>query len=186
MNIHKHLLLAALITLLGIGGLGVGLMYAFHREALTAFLSISGQDLGRQMAIGLAYAAISLFILLLVLRQPFLEPTRRFFASLISKYAVTTPVIVLLSLCAGIGEELLFRGAIQPWLGIWLTAFVFILLHGYLDPRNRPLAVYGMILMVVSAGFGYLAQQFGIISAMTAHAIIDIGLLWYLKQTAGN
>jgi len=32
-------------------------------------------------------------------------------------------------LCAGIGEELLFRGAIQPLLGIWWTGLLFALAH---------------------------------------------------------
>lgn len=35
----------------------------------------------------------------------------------------------LLGLTAGIGEELLFRGAIQPRFGIFLTAVLFALLH---------------------------------------------------------
>lgn len=184
MTIHRHLLLAALITLLGIGGLGVGLMYWFHRVDLEALATTKWPEIGLQLAFGMGFAAISLVVLLGVLRRRFLEPTNHFFASLIRKYQVTTPIIVLLSVCAGIGEELLFRGAIQPWLGIWLTAFVFILLHGYLDPRNRPLAVYGMILWVVSAGFGYLAQMWGLYAAMTAHTVIDIGLLMHLKKVA--
>jgi membrane protease YdiL (CAAX protease family) len=36
---------------------------------------------------------------------------------------------IILGLCAGIGEEVLFRGAIQPKYGIVATAVVFAVLH---------------------------------------------------------
>ena len=37
--------------------------------------------------------------------------------------------IALLALSSGIGEEVFFRGAIQPSLGFWLTSIAFGLLH---------------------------------------------------------
>src|SRR5262245_60580653 len=37
--------------------------------------------------------------------------------------------IVILALASSIGEELLFRGALLPWLGLWWQAVVFALLH---------------------------------------------------------
>ncbi|MBK7566807.1 MAG: CPBP family intramembrane metalloprotease [Bacteroidetes bacterium] len=46
--------------------------------------------------------------------------------------------MLFLSFCAGVGEELLFRGAIQPWLGIWLTALLFIF-YTDLNPKDKPL-----------------------------------------------
>jgi uncharacterized protein len=43
---------------------------------------------------------------------------------------VTNPFIALvLAFSAGIGEEILFRGAIQPRLGIWFTALLFAVAH---------------------------------------------------------
>ncbi|MCB0405495.1 MAG: CPBP family intramembrane metalloprotease [Bdellovibrionales bacterium] len=37
--------------------------------------------------------------------------------------------LALLSLSAGVGEEILFRGVAQPYLGVWVTGLVFGLLH---------------------------------------------------------
>src|SRR5262245_53130489 len=37
--------------------------------------------------------------------------------------------IVILAMASSIGEEMLFRGALLPWLGLWLQALVFALLH---------------------------------------------------------
>jgi uncharacterized protein len=43
---------------------------------------------------------------------------------------VTNPLTaVILAFSAGIGEEILFRGAIQPRLGIWITSFLFAIAH---------------------------------------------------------
>lgn len=43
---------------------------------------------------------------------------------------VTNPLIaVILAFSAGIGEEILFRGAIQPRLGLWVTALLFAVAH---------------------------------------------------------
>ncbi len=39
-----------------------------------------------------------------------------------------------LALISAVGEELLFRGAIQPFLGLWFTSILFGLLH--LDPEE--------------------------------------------------
>ncbi len=39
-----------------------------------------------------------------------------------------------LALISAVGEELLFRGAIQPFLGVWFTSILFGFLH--LDPEE--------------------------------------------------
>ena len=43
-------------------------------------------------------------------------------------------IFALASLSA-LGEEFLFRGAIQPFLGVWVTSVVFALLHT--DPEGK-------------------------------------------------
>ena len=43
--------------------------------------------------------------------------------------------IVVLALLSSCGEELLFRGAIQPFLGVWFTAAIFAIMH--IDPDGR-------------------------------------------------
>jgi membrane protease YdiL (CAAX protease family) len=54
-----------------------------------------------------------------------------------------------LALISSFGEELLFRGAIQPFLGLWFTSLVFGLLH--LDPEGGVSAwtVWAMLAGVV-------------------------------------
>jgi uncharacterized protein len=67
---------------------------------------------------------------------------------------LTRREIVILALGSSIGEELLFRGALMPWLGPWWQAVVFALLH--VGPGRRFLP-WTALALVLGAGFGWLA-----------------------------
>jgi membrane protease YdiL (CAAX protease family) len=62
--------------------------------------------------------------------------------------------IVILALASSIGEELLFRGALLPWLGVWVQAIVFALLH--VGPGRRFLP-WTLSALVLGIAFGWLA-----------------------------
>lgn len=111
-----------------------------------------------------------------------LKEVRRFFIKFLKPFQFRFIDIIFISFCAGIGEELLFRASIQPLLGIWITAILFVLLHGYLSIRDWHLTIYGIFMVFVAAGLGYLFRFPGIYSAIVAHAIIDIGLLWVITH----
>jgi membrane protease YdiL (CAAX protease family) len=61
--------------------------------------------------------------------------------------------IIILALASSIGEEMLFRGALLPWLGVWWQALVFALLHVGPGKRFLPWTVSALVL---GAGFGWL------------------------------
>ncbi|GAA5522345.1 CPBP family intramembrane metalloprotease [Aliifodinibius salicampi] len=82
-----------------------------------------------------------------------------------------------LSFFAGAGEELLFRGAIQPLLGIWVTSVIFVGLHGYFKFKSPGHIIFGGIMFGLSAGLGYLFEYAGLIAAMSAHATYDVIML---------
>ncbi len=83
---------------------------------------------------------------------------------------VTNPLVaLLLALGSGIGEEVFFRGALQPRFGIVLTALVFPFLH----------AQYGFTwillgLFLIGIIFGLLAKRYGTTSAIIAHALYNL------------
>jgi uncharacterized protein len=62
--------------------------------------------------------------------------------------------IVILALASSIGEELLFRGALLPWLGPWWQAVVFALLH--VGPGRRFLP-WTLSAFALGVAFGWLA-----------------------------
>lgn len=52
--------------------------------------------------------------------------------------------IAVLAVSSAVGEEILFRGALQPLLGFWITALLFGLLHGGSSRRFRLWTVFAM------------------------------------------
>lgn len=87
--------------------------------------------------------------------------------------------LLLVSAGAGWGEELLFRGAIQPMLGIWATAALFALAHGLLTRLSWGRVLYTAVLFFAGVGLGYLAEWAGLWAAIAAHGVYDfVVLLW--------
>lgn len=86
---------------------------------------------------------------------------------------VTTPFVALvLALSSGIGEEVLFRGAIQPRLGMVLSAVLFTFLH----------AQYGFTwvllgLFLIGMIFGWLAKRYGTMAAVVAHVVYNLAVV---------
>lgn len=89
----------------------------------------------------------------------------------------TLPGILTIGLAAAIGEETIFRGALQPRFGLWLTTLLFALVHG-----NYGLSLSTLIVFVVGLGFGLLRRHHNTTTAMIAHATYNttIGLLGLL------
>jgi uncharacterized protein len=90
-----------------------------------------------------------------------------------------------IALAAGVGEELLFRGALQPLLGIWLTSVLFVLVHirGYqFNTINRRVLIQALCLFAISVVFGYIARYAGLITAMLVHAAVDIVGLYAIRR----
>ncbi len=170
-----------LLTILGFSFIGGCIVVFFHEQT---FLSIFEAKLSvaKQLTYGLAYGIASALLALLIITRPFFKTDLSFFSEIVKIAGLTWYDILFFSLSAGVGEEILFRAAIQPWLGIWMTAILFVGLHGYLNPNNWRMSVYGFFMVIVSAGFGYLFVEVGLLSAMAAHFIIDVVLFFYLKN----
>jgi uncharacterized protein len=76
---------------------------------------------------------------------------------------------LLIGVSAGVGEEIFFRGAIQPRFGIIFTAAVFALIHTQYGASFVTLGAFGIGLL-----WGYQRQRWGTTSAILTHAVYDI------------
>ncbi|MCR6110620.1 CPBP family intramembrane metalloprotease [Bacillus sp. A301a_S52] len=78
--------------------------------------------------------------------------------------------IVVLSAIVAISEEVLFRGVIQTYAGLWVASILFTLIHfRYL--ANRFLFIFTILL---SVSLGVLFELTGnLLTAIVAHFIID-------------
>ncbi len=81
----------------------------------------------------------------------------------------TVPGALLLGISAGVGEEAIFRGAVQPRLGIVLTAIAFALLHGGQYGLN--FSIVGLFLVAIVLGI--TRQRCNTTAAMIAHAAFN-------------
>ncbi len=95
---------------------------------------------------------------------------------------LTQREILVLALASSIGEELFFRGALQPWLGIWPQAVLFALLH--IGPGMRFLP-WTASALVLGATFGLLYRGTGDLGApIVAHFTINYLNLHFIARTA--
>lgn len=95
------------------------------------------------------------------------------------------PLWIVLS--AGFGEELLFRGALQPLLGLWFTSILFVLVHARayrFNTFSKRVLVQAFGLLVVSVALGLLAEYAGLVTAMIVHAAIDVVGLYTIRRVS--
>lgn len=119
---------------------------------------------------------------------PFFENTLVEYEKMMANFKINTWQAFFLSICAGVGEEILFRGAIQPILGIWLTAIIFVGSHHYL--YNEKLNKYNTIPFVVMVSFllglgvllGWIAEEFTLWHAIAIHFSYDLVQFMYIRE----
>ena len=78
---------------------------------------------------------------------------------------------VLLALASGVGEEMLFRGALQPSVGIVWASLIFGACHFL--PR-RELMLWSFYAVVMGFAFGWLYEWTGqLIAPIAAHSLVN-------------
>ena len=178
---RNTLLRLAIFTLVGFGAAGL-ILDTFWGGNRIHLLVWGRQNLAYQLLIGGIYGWVSAWLGWRLIKTKWLRPQRIFFTRLIRPLQLSSIDIVLISLCAGIGEEMLFRGALQYFFGVWPVAIIFVAIHGYLNPFSWRLSLYGLFMTVVIAGLGYMTESYGLVTAMAGHTLIDIYLLRVLSK----
>jgi membrane protease YdiL (CAAX protease family) len=115
---------------------------------------------------------------------PFFEKALSKYKNLLSQFKITGFHVVFLSICAGFGEEIFFRGAVQPLLGIVVTAIFFVAIHGYYSIKNSKVNVFAILLTGFIILLGWGAKEFTIWHAIAGHFSYDLVLLAYHRKTA--
>ncbi len=83
--------------------------------------------------------------------------------------------LFFISACAGLAEELLFRGAIQVKFGIIVASIIFGLLH-FVTPA------YCIIATIMGFYLGFLFQYYdSLLIPIQLHFVYDLGALIYLR-----
>jgi membrane protease YdiL (CAAX protease family) len=90
--------------------------------------------------------------------------------------------ILTLGIAAGLGEESLFRGALQPRFGLFLTALLFSLLHS-----TYGLTLSTLFVFLVGLALGLIRTRANTSTTMIVHAIYNmtLGVIAYLGVMQG-
>lgn len=94
---------------------------------------------------------------------------------------LSTREILILALASSIGEELLFRGALLPWIGLWPQAIIFALLHVGPGARFLPWTASALVMGVVLGLMYQLTGDLG--GPIIAHFTINFVNLRFIART---
>ncbi len=172
-----------------------GLIMALYGGlALTAILISAGRDdvdiyriagtstttrLLLSPLIGLAVGAAVIVLSRLAHRYAWGRQLHRDFRHLLGP--LTTREIFILALASSVGEELLFRGALQPWIGLLPQAIIFAALHVGPGTRYLPWTVSALVMGVV---FGFMYRLTGDLGGpIVAHFTINFINLRFIART---
>lgn len=82
------------------------------------------------------------------------------------------PAAFLVALFSSFGEEIAFRGALQPVAGLWPTAVLFALTH--VQYQFTPAL---LIILAVGVVLGWTRQHYGTAAAIATHFLYNFSLL---------
>lgn len=88
--------------------------------------------------------------------------------------------IAILALASAVGEEVFFRGALMPWIGLVPQAILFGLLHVGPSKRFVPWTAWALVMGLVFGGLVELTGDLG--GAIAAHFTINFINLHFIAR----
>ncbi len=182
---NKKIIALGLFTIIGFPLAAFVINYCFSSESFWDIF-ISKKGILYELLIGLIYGVFAGLIAWRIIKLKILQTVRDKYQDIIGSLRMNIGTIIIVSICAGVGEEILFRGILQSYFGIWITAVGFVAIHGYLNPLDWRISFYGTYMTLAIVVIGYLHQLYGLTSAMLAHTMIDIVLFIKLTREYPN
>jgi len=159
--------------------LAIGIGHA-RGHANVFFVGNDTRGVPLSAAIGLAFGVVAVFATRLATSSwQWARVLHQEFHALV--HQITLRDVVLLALASSVAEEALFRGALQPIIGVGPQAVLFAALH--FRPRAR---FYPWTLMSLAIGllFGWVTQWRGDLAApIVAHFTVNALNLAYISRT---
>ncbi|MFK8038416.1 MAG: CPBP family glutamic-type intramembrane protease [Crocinitomicaceae bacterium] len=177
---YRPLWLMSLVTLFGFPLLAWPLMW-YQDISWSSIFHLSKKVwfyLPLSLSLGIFFGLIMIYLTELQFFDKALSSIR----NRLKNIKLTTFFVVTLSICAGVGEEIFFRAALQPLLGVWLTSLIFVSIHGYFSLKNSWLNLFGLLLFLFIVFIGWLAKEYSLWIAILAHFSYDLVLLFYYKK----
>ncbi len=162
--------------------ISLSVAFFYRHESILNFLT-SGGSKGKQVISGFLIGLgidLALYFILRVKRSEIialshLKPLTK------SSY----PSLLFTGMIAGIGEELLFRGTLQSFVGLWITSIIFMFAHAQfwaVPPISKGKIIFAIFAFSCGVLLGYVYITFGLLCAIIIHAMIDSFAFVYLKS----
>jgi hypothetical protein len=144
-------------------------------------IALKGKPILQQVGWGIALAlAFGTPMWSAVLFIPGLVSLRGQLIELFSRVDLSGLNPLWLAALAGVGEETLFRGALQPIVGIWWASLIFVVLHFRtyrFGSMTWQKAIFAAGVFLASIFLGYIFSIIGLVAAIVAHITLDaVGL----------
>lgn len=169
-----EMLFSGLLTYLLVALLGVGLFIRRDGQQTLQRLALNSIH-PRQLLIGAAMGFVAFCIVygleiawsMVVSPEKFAEQSAAA-EQLFLAFSGSLVAGLLLALTSAIGEEILFRGALQPIFGMFWTSIFFALLHTQYTLTPASLLIFG-----VSLVFGWLRMRYNTTASIAAHFVYN-------------
>jgi membrane protease YdiL (CAAX protease family) len=163
----------AIIVTLAFLGVGVGIRRTW-RQTLARLglrrIGIIELILVGSATLGMVFVSIIMGGVIMLLFPDSLADVESFNQGLLLTFGTPLGAIAL-GLFSGIGEEILYRGALQPAFGLVVTSLIFALHHSqYVNPGLLVIFVIGLLL-------GLIRRYWGTTPAIVVHALYNAVLL---------
>lgn len=179
---HKALWLMGVLTLIGFPLIAWPLLW-FQDIGWTALFHFNIIQIGTllgMLSLGLFFGLFMIFLT----EIPSFEKSLQHIRDRLAHLELNTFFVIFLSVATGIGEEVFFRGALQPFLGIYITSIIFVAIHGYFSFKNWTINIFGLLLFIFICFLGWMAENYSLWHAIVAHFSYDLVLLFYYKKMA--
>lgn len=128
------------------------------------------ESLVRWAAVGALFALAVVILSQLVMRFEFARYLADTFRTVLGE--LTWREAFILALLSGVAEELLFRGALQPDLGLGLTSLLFMFMHW---PMNARLIPWTLSAGLMGLAFGWGFERSGhVLGPVVAHFLVNL------------
>lgn len=134
------------------------------------------------IVVGMLYAVFALA----VMQSSVFDPLPNRVETLVKNMNLSIWDCIFLSICAGVGEELLFRSGVQYYLGPWVTSVLFVAIHGYLNPLNWRVSLYGLIVLPFILIISFALYEFGLWFCIGAHFSYDLVLFLMMREAVNE
>ncbi|MGJ9417074.1 type II CAAX prenyl endopeptidase Rce1 family protein [Massilia sp. CMS3.1] len=163
----------------------IALLIIFVAEQRPLAVFLGPMALGSQLLYGLGLSALAAVFSYVSYRLTATSEATRNTVTAYGRLDLSGFNPVWISLAAAIGEELLFRAALQPLLGVWITSVIFLVTHTpvyQFRKLNKATLVQAAGVFGVSVALGFIYQYVGLLAAMMVHTALDVVGLYVVRN----